>query len=215
MGQPEALRLFVAVELPEEVLRALADTQRELRKRGVDGLRWVRPEGIHLTLKFLGETPPEKAPDIERALEVAVKGTPPHTLSLGRLGTFGSRNAPRVLWVDMAGDVETLKSLQESVERVISPLGFPRENRSFSPHLTLARIRPENAREVARPLAEAVAAVRPPEAELRVTEVSLMRSDLRHGGAVYTRLRSVVLGLGTRNEEPGVGKSQGCTPPAR
>lgn len=193
MTHPEVLRLFVAIELPEEVLRALAEVQRELRKRGLDGLRWVHPEGIHLTLKFLGETPAEKAPEIERALEQTVKGVPPHTLSLGRLGTFGSRSAPRVLWVDLIGDVETLGALQQGVERALLPLGFPRENRAFSPHLTLARIRPEDAREAARPLSEAVGAVQPPEAELQVTELSLMRSELRHGGAVYTRVSAVAL----------------------
>jgi 2'-5' RNA ligase len=194
MSRPEEARLFVAIELPEGVLRALAEVQERLRERSLDGLRWVRPEGIHLTLKFLGETPAEKLPDIERALEQAVRGIGPHRLALGRLGTFGSRGAPRVLWVDLAGDVETLGALQEGVERALSPLGFPRDERRFSPHLTLARIRPEDAREVARPLSEAVATVRPPEAQLPVTELSLMRSELRHGGAVYTRLRSVGLG---------------------
>lgn len=190
---PEHPRLFVAVELPGEVLQALSRLQHDLQRRGVDGLRWVRPEGIHLTLKFLGETPRTMLAAITQALAGATAGVGPHELTLGRLGTFGSRSAPRVLWVDLDGDVETLGRLQKQVERELAPLGFPRENRDFSPHLTLARVRPESARGVAAALAEAVAAVKAPEATVPVTEVSLMLSRLSPGGAVYTRLEAFPL----------------------
>ncbi|MDO8614396.1 MAG: RNA 2',3'-cyclic phosphodiesterase [Dehalococcoidia bacterium] len=189
----QGLRLFVAVELGADALRALGELQTELRRKGLAALRWVRPEGIHLTLKFLGEVPAAAVPDIERALAGAVKGVPPHTLRLGALGKFGGRGSPRVLWVDMAGDQEVVLSLQQRVEGALNRLGFPRERRRFSPHLTLARVPPEGARAAAGPLDEAIAAVHPQPAEIQVRELSLMRSQLGPGGAVYTRLFAVAL----------------------
>lgn len=186
------LRLFVAIELEAPVLRALGAAQAELRRHGLDGLRWVRPEGVHLTLKFLGATPPQRVAAIQQALAEAVKGVAPHTLSLGAMGTFGGRN-PRVVWVDVAGDVETLRGLQQRVEASLRRLGFPREDRSFSPHLTLARVRPETAREMAGPIAKALEMVKAPVAVIPVLEVSVMQSRLRPGGAAYERLASFLL----------------------
>ncbi|HEU4759114.1 MAG TPA: RNA 2',3'-cyclic phosphodiesterase, partial [Dehalococcoidia bacterium] len=139
-GVPEILRLFVAVELGEGVRRALAALQDDLRRRGLTDLRWVRPEGIHLTLKFLGETPTEKVADIQEALAAEVAGVAPHWLRLGKLGTFGDRRGPQVLWVDLEGDVSRLAQLQRRIDQALAPLGFPRERREFAPHLTLARV---------------------------------------------------------------------------
>jgi 2'-5' RNA ligase len=190
---PDHPRLFVAVELPGAVRQALDHLQHELQRRALRGLRWVRPEGIHLTLKFLGETPRDKLDTIEEALTGSTAGIAPHELSLGRLGTFGSRNAPRVLWVDLAGDVETLQRLQEQVERALVPLGFPRENRGFSAHLTLARVGPESARDVAGPLAEATGSVSASPTRFEASEVALMMSKLGPGGAVYTQLKAFPL----------------------
>ena len=191
---PEEVRLFVAVELPPPVTAALGELQAELRRRGLSALRWVRPEGIHLTLKFLGEVPARQVTSVLDALASAVQGIGPHDLSLGRLGTFGGRS-PRVLWIALEGGVETLGRLQEQVEQALATLGFPREERAFSPHLTLARVRPENARGAARPLAEAVAAVEVMHAKIPVRELALMRSQLKPGGAVYTRLEAFPLTL--------------------
>ena len=190
---PEHPRLFVAVELDGHVRAALDRIQHELQRDRLHGLRWVRPEGIHLTLKFLGETPREKVPDITQALPASTAGVPPHELALGKLGTFGSRNAPRVLWVDLEGDLTSLLRLQEQVERALVPLGFPRDGRRFSPHLTLARVRPEEARSAAGPLAQALSAVRATRAAIEVREVSLMLSKLGPGGSVYTQLEAFPL----------------------
>ncbi len=189
----DVLRLFVAVELGEEALRALASLQDALRRRGLDGLRWVRPEGVHLTLKFLGETPAERVPAIQEALGEAVSGTPPHVLRLNGLGTFGSRRSPRVLWVGLEGDLEDLRRLQGRVEAALARLGFPREDRAFSPHLTLARVRPENAAALSEPIARAIEAAPAPEASIAVRDVVLMRSTLGPGGAVYDRLAAFPL----------------------
>ncbi len=189
---PDNPRLFVAIELPEQVRAALAELQARLRRHGLDGLRWVRPEGIHLTLKFLGETPKDRVPEIAAALDAAGKGIAPHELALGALGTFGSRNSPRVVWVDLNGDIEVLLRLQRQVDRALEAIGFPRETRPFSPHLTLARIPPEISGKVAGPLKE-TPRVKVPPAAIHVRELSLILSKLGAGGAVYTRLEAVPL----------------------
>jgi len=183
------LRLFVAIELPGQVRAALNKLQHDLqRDAALARLRWVRPEGIHLTLKFLGAVPAEKRGNIEAAVQRAVTGIHPFELSLGKLGTFGGKRSPRVFWVDIAGDTEVLTRLQAQVERELTPLGFPAEGRAFAPHLTLARVPPERASEAAVPLADAVANREAPRATIAATELALMKSDLRRDGAVYTRL---------------------------
>ena len=192
-GRSELMRLFVAIELPAELRETLTALQADLRRRGLDSLRWVRPDGIHLTLKFLGEVPSNKLPTIRQALAGSVKGVPLHRLSVGPLGTFGNRRGPQVLWVDLKGDLEPLLLLQERVERALEAAGFPRERRQFAPHLTLARVRPEAAPAMAARLAEAIQAVRVPPGELKVREVSLMRSILQKGGTVYQCLATFPL----------------------
>jgi 2'-5' RNA ligase len=187
-GTSDLLRLFVAVELPPEVLEKLTQLQTALRRRGLDGLRWARPEGIHLTLKFLGETPADRVSAIREALARAADGVPSHRLSLGEMGTFGSRRMPRVLWVNLKGGVDALGDLQRRVEDELEREGFPRERRKFSPHLTLARVRQESAGSVGNAIEEALRVVSPPDGVVEVNEVSLMRSTLRPSGAIYERL---------------------------
>ena len=190
----ERPRLFVAIELPDEIRAALAALQDELRRHVPEGLRWVRPEGIHLTLKFLGETPAEKLPAIQDALERAAGASRPHALSLGGLGTFGSGSRPQVLWIALDGDVDATSALQQQVEGGLEPLGFSRERRPFAPHLTLARVRPESARAAAAPLRGALEAVQPPRGEMQVRELALIRSFLSPGGAVYQAVATFPLG---------------------
>jgi len=190
---PETIRLFVAIELPGEVREALGCLQHELQRRSLEKLRWVRPEGIHLTLKFLGATPTERLPAIQHALTEAVPETAPHELSLGKLGTFGG-SRPRVLWVDLKGEVDTVRRLREKVESALNNLGFEREARGWSPHLTLARVRPETAREATGPIAHAISEVEVSAATIPVREMSLMQSTLRPIGAVYERIAAFPLG---------------------
>lgn len=193
MTAETGLRLFIAIELDDAVLAAIGGLQIELRKRGLDRLRWTRSEGIHLTLKFLGETPESRVPAIREAIKKGAAGHRRHRLSLGRLGTFGGRRNPRVLWVDLEGDVERLRALQESIDGELAAVGFEKEKRRFSPHLTLARVRPETARDVAEPIARALESMSVPQADVSVAEVSLMQSTLGRGGAVYNQLSTARL----------------------
>jgi 2'-5' RNA ligase len=189
----EMLRLFVAVSLPTDVRDALARFQEELRGYGLSGLRWVRPEGIHFTLKFLGETPAAKVATINEALAGAAMERQELRLALGAMGTFGGRRGPRVLWLDITGDVERLREVQRAVEAALVDVGFPPEERAFSPHLTLARVRQPPQPGIAERVSQALESVAPPRAEFEVRQVALMRSTLQPSGAVYERLAAFPL----------------------
>ncbi len=196
MSTPEeTLRTFVAVELPQDVLAALGRSQRSLDARlRSRALRWTRPEGIHLTLKFLGDTPTELLPEVERRLQESLAGVPPFGLELAPLGVFPNARATRVVWVGLAGDLQALAEIQRRVEDSIAPLGYPTEKRSFSPHLTLARVADTATADERRDVGSAVAtAAPPPRTRFEVGEVSLMRSQLGPGGARYTRMLAVPL----------------------
>ncbi|MFQ5471953.1 MAG: RNA 2',3'-cyclic phosphodiesterase, partial [Dehalococcoidia bacterium] len=136
--------------------------------------------------------PEAMVPRIGEALSRAVAATRRHRLALGRIGTFGGKR-PRVLWVDLQGDIEALAALQNAVEGELAELGFERERRRFSPHLTLARVRPETSADMAEPIRKAIESVRAPDVEVLVREVALIRSTLAPGGAVYDRLTPVEL----------------------
>lgn len=191
--EDQSLRLFVAVDLPGQVREALGRVQQELRRHDLSDLRWVRPQGIHLTLKFLGETPARRVAAITKALSGATGGRPGFRVALGAPGTFGNRRGPRVLWLDVIGDIQRLRELQTAVEEALVEVGFPPEEGGFSPHLTLARV-PQPARPgTAERIAQGLQAVTPPGTEFDVREVVLMRSTLQPGGAMYERLAAFPL----------------------
>jgi 2'-5' RNA ligase len=193
-NEASQLRLFVACELPPEMKSALSALQETLRRQGAPSVRWVRPEGIHLTLKFLGAVPSQRVASISAALAPTVEGIRPLELSLGALGTFGGRRGARVVWVGVEGDVERVAELQRRVEAALERLGFPSEHRAFSPHLTLARV-PDHVGSTERERLWDLTKALPPPAAVRVTirELSLMRSILGPGGAVYERLAAFPL----------------------
>jgi len=189
-------RLFVAIEIPEEVLAAVSDVQETLKQRDTHGwVRWTRPEGIHLTLKFLGDTERRLVPAIEEALTAACSCGGALSLSLGEVSAFPNLTRPRVIMVTVTGpdNGAALRALQERVEKSMVRLGFPREEREFRPHLTLGRTR-RGPRQVQQEVS-AMLATRPavPELAFGAREVSLMESTLRSDGAVYECLARVPL----------------------
>ena len=188
------LRLFVAVHLPDRWLDALARAQEELRRQGLH-LRFVRPEGIHLTLKFLGETDQRRLPEITRALASAVSGMRSFDVELGAPGTFGPRRRPRVVWYGITGDSAALVALHRAVEGALTPLGYAPEGRPFAPHLTLARVPDTLPPDEAERIAPTVARLATPQVDpLHVTSISLMRSQLGPGGARYSVVETWRLG---------------------
>jgi 2'-5' RNA ligase len=183
-------RLFIAIELPDEVLSGLAGIQTALKEQAPPHtVRWVGADGIHLTLKFLGETPAVKRASLEKALAQAVVGHTPFALATGSLGCFPNARQPRVVWVSIQHDVDALKAVRDAVEEHIAPLGYPTEDRAFNPHLTLGRVHRDARRDDVRQLGDMIA--NPPVSDIRewqVTGVSLIRSELKPSGAVYTPL---------------------------
>ena len=190
-----SLRLFVAVELPLDVKRALESTIASLRTALTsDAMRWVRAEGIHVTLKFLGAVAAERVGAIEAALRDATAGAAPFDLKPGGIGSFGGSGGLRVVWVGIAGEVEQLASLAERVEAALEPLGFARERRPFAAHLTLARVREDASREERSRLYALLAQLAPTELpSFRVDLISLMQSTLSRGGATYHSLSTYAL----------------------
>ena len=180
------IRSFIAIELPDEIRHALAEVQKHLR-RDVAGVRWVEPGSIHLTLKFLGDIPAEQIQPIVAAAMGAVQDEPPVSLGVSGLGAFPNPRRPRVIWVGLEGDVARLGRLQTRLEEALEPLGFPREERAFRPHLTVGRVKdPRRPPDLTRALADATV---PRCNSFDVREILLYKSDLRPTGAIYTKLQ--------------------------
>ena len=184
------MRAFIAIELPEEIKQGIARVQEQLKRSGASA-GWTRPEGIHLTLKFLGEVPDAKSQEIMGALSGAVKGSGALNLEIAGAGAFPNVRAPRVLWMGVAGDIEKLAALQATIEDAMETIGYEREARRFSPHLTLARIKFPKPRENWQQAVEGIRDVNL--GAFEAGHVSLMKSDLRREGAVYTEAGRVDL----------------------
>ena len=193
----ERLRAFIAVELPPAAREAIEGVTRELRSRAGDGVRWVRPKGVHLTLKFLGDIAADSVPSISQALDRCALPAAPFQLFLEGVGAFPNARRPRVVWVGLGGGLEPLLNLQQSIEGELEALGYARERRPFTPHLTLGRVSDRISASQVRVLSEGLGVVSvQPGVTLPVREVSLIKSDLRQSGAVYTRLHAARLGSG-------------------
>jgi 2'-5' RNA ligase len=190
-------RTFIAICLPDAVRAALASRMAALTPRLPPGVRWVAPESLHLTLAFLGELDGARLAQAEAATAVAAREGVPFALRLTHLGTFGPPRAPKVIWAGVTGDSERLRDLQDRLASELALRGFPREDRPFSPHLTLARIKAPLPPEVARTLPELLRSA-PEEAAddatWRVREICVMRSERLRSGAVYTCLKTCALG---------------------
>ena len=190
----DSIRTFIAIDVPPDSKEALATLTQTLNARGLSGVRWVNPSGIHLTLKFLGNIPPTMTPRILDSLKLASQSHSPFNLSLGRLGVFPSPNNPRVLWVGLNGDLTPLARLQTSVEEHCCALGLDPDRRPFAPHLTLGRVRrslPQLQRDLVRAALQDESAVDAP--QWPVHEIHLIHSTLTPQGAIYRSLGAIPL----------------------
>jgi len=184
------MRLFIAIEVPETVKKELAAVQARLRGSGVDA-SWTRAEGMHLTLKFLGEVPEETVAEIMSSLRKALADAGPLRLEVSGVGTFPNPKNARVVWIGLSGDIEKLMQLQLVVEHAMVLLGMEREERKFTPHLTLGRVKFIRSRDRWTKTLEEMKSMGLPGFE--ATSVSLMKSELKPSGAVYTEMGRVEL----------------------
>ena len=190
----QQIRSFIAIELPEEVKTGLNRLQTELKLPRHNFVKWVATEGIHVTLKFLGNIYPEKVAEITKVMEQASQGSVPFQLEISEVGAFPNLRQPRVLWLGIRGDIDKLVAWQQRIDSGLVPLGFAKETRPFTPHLTLARLREGVSPGDRRDFGELVIKT-PVEVNFKVNvnSLSLIKSQLLPGGAVYSRLAEVKL----------------------
>jgi 2'-5' RNA ligase len=190
----QTIRSFIAIELPEAVKTGLQQLQTELTLPRYSFVKCVSPEGIHLTLKFLGNISAQKVTDITGVMEQASQGVNPFQLQLTEVGAFPNMRRPRVLWVGIKGEVDKLVGWQQRIDMGLVPLGFAKEARPFTPHLTLARLRdncsPGDRLHFGEMFAKAHVEVN---YNFTVSSLNLMKSQLFPAGAVYSRLAEVKL----------------------
>jgi RNA 2',3'-cyclic 3'-phosphodiesterase len=188
------LRTFIAIELPDDVRLELAKLIAALKKPRFGFVRWVNPQGIHLTLKFMGSVNHEKVGEINEVIKSAAAAGHRFSLDMSGLGFFPNSRRPRVFWIGITGDLEILLKLQADIDAGTEKLGFPGEKRPFSPHITLARI---NEGSLPNDLADFVKDTGRPGFEkkfhIEVDAVCLMRSELLRTGARYSKLFEAVL----------------------
>ena len=191
----ETIRAFIAIPLPDSLLERLAALQRKLENRVPHrSVRWVRTEGIHLTLKFLGDTPADRLPDIKHALAAVARHAPACSFTVAGLGCFPNPRRPRVVWVGVQEPTGRLAALQDGIEEALTPLGYEPEGRGFTPHLTLGRVGRKASRSDAAQVGEIVTATTVELlAEVPADRFALIRSVLKPSGAEYTTLEEFPL----------------------
>lgn len=185
-----AIRTFICLEIPPSIKERIARLQSSLRLIDAQ-VSWVKAANIHLTIKFLGDVPATQIDGVCEAASRAAHSVSDFEIEVGGAGCFPSRKNPRVLWIGFTSISESLKRLHRSVEDELAREGFARESKSFSPHLTIGRLRsPRNSTELAEELIR-----KGFEAEtFRAEEMIVMRSDLNPGGSIYTPQALIKLG---------------------
>ncbi|MFC2001642.1 RNA 2',3'-cyclic phosphodiesterase [Chloroflexota bacterium] len=190
----EQIRSFIAIELPNEVKSALTRLQTQLKLGNPPSIKWVDPNSIHLTLKFLGNIGIDKIDEITRTIETATQGASPFHLEVKDLGVFPNLKRVQVAWVGISGEVERLGHLQQRLESSLAPLGFTPESRPFTPHMTLARLRDRASPDERQNFGQLIAGTRFEAVySFNADAINLMRSQLTREGAIYSRISSIKL----------------------
>jgi 2'-5' RNA ligase len=184
------MRTFIAIEIPADIKQRIAEIQSALKIAGIDA-SWPRPEGIHLTLKFLGEVPESRIDELRAALAAATADMSRFRVEVQGTGAFPNARNARVVWVGLSGDVEQLNRLQTAVEESLVRIGMERENRPFKPHLTVARIKYVRSKEAWLKALDQVKDRTLPGFE--VNAVSVMKSELKRTGAEYAEMARIEL----------------------
>ena len=188
------LRAFIAIEFPAHVCDAIQKQTVRLRQTlGDDLIRWVPTQNMHLTLKFLGDTATSYLDFLKQLLIREAESHPQFDLQLGGLGAFPTSRRPRLLWIGIHAPTD-LVSLQRGIETGASRLGYEQEERAFSPHLTIGRVRPNISPPELQKIHAALDTIQLGNiGTARVDSIHLFKSDLQPGGSIYTKLFSAPL----------------------
>jgi RNA 2',3'-cyclic 3'-phosphodiesterase len=198
----DAIRSFIAIELPAEVRQRLNEIIVQMQERCLHtggeaarkAVRWVPADNIHLTLKFLGEVSVSNLQELARMLKVETSHYIPFTIQVKGIGAFPNIRRPRVIWVGSEAP-PALAALQQAIETETRALGYPTEDREFSPHLTIGRVSQNASPVEISAISKALTGYETsPMGEIMVDQVQLFRSDLRPTGAIYTSLYEFRLG---------------------
>jgi 2'-5' RNA ligase len=183
------IRSFIAVDIPGSVRDKLDDLLSKLKRSQAD-VKWAKSKSIHITLKFLGNVEEARLPKIEEIMGRVAENIEPFTVSIEGTGVFPNDRRPHVLWVGVRKGSEKLTRLAEDLDSCLSVLGFEREKRSYSPHLTLGRVRSPKRIDAVIDMMRSTTF----QAGDFINEaILLMKSDLRPDGAVYTVLEKIKL----------------------
>jgi 2'-5' RNA ligase len=192
------IRVFIAIELPEDLRAGLGSLQSQFGA-AADAAKWVAPDLLHVTVRFLGGIDPDRLPAVESAARETASAFDPFSLDVGRPGAFPNERNPQVLWVGLEGDagLSALERLHGVLERSLDERGFGCEDKPFVPHISVARATERARPEGRRALGTALANVRSRPGGARrsfpVQSLTVMRSDLGPGGPRYTPLVRVPL----------------------
>jgi len=183
------MRTFIAIGVPKNIKNQIA-VYEELIKKEKTKISWVKPDNIHITLKFLGEVEENKISEIYEALKKCVSNQKPFDIEVMGTGGFPNLNRPRVIWVGLKKGSDELKNLAKSIDNELEKLGFRKEKRGFSPHLTIGRVKSiYNIHEFVKMMNS----VEFKGDTFTADEILIMESDLKPTGAVYTKLCTVKL----------------------
>jgi 2'-5' RNA ligase len=187
------IRTFIAVALSEPIRDAVVALQKELARTGT-AVKWVEPENLHVTLVFLGEVEDRAIPQVCRITTDAVRGHAPFRLTVERTSAFPSPRRPRTLWVGIGAGVQELTAIHDALEPPLKDLGYRMEDRQYTPHVTLGRIKSDNdTDQLAAALTKRAGWTG---GEMTVHEVCVLSSELTPDGPIYTVLGRAPLGSG-------------------
>ncbi len=189
-NKEKIIRTFVAISLPGEIISFLKNIQDEIKRKGINA-SFARPETMHITLKFIGNTLQHDIETIVEMMRKTAKSHKPFLLSAGEIGIFPSKKKPRIIWAGIKGNVNRLEKIQCDLEINFDLAGFKKEKKNFSPHITLARLRKlQNRFTVIQLIDDFKDNVSKP---FKCTSIDLFQSELKPSGASHTKLFSVYL----------------------
>jgi RNA 2',3'-cyclic 3'-phosphodiesterase len=178
------IRTFIAFELPEEVKSSLGEIISGLRSKS-GGVKWVQPQGLHVTLKFLGDIEESLVPRLSRELDAIAREFLPLTVSFTRLGAFPDLKRPRVLWAGLGGDTRAMSDIAGRVDKLCTSFGLEPEKRPFRAHITIGRLKIPTMVDLAQEVRES---------PFTIESIVLYKSELTPSGARYSVLHRSVLG---------------------